>query len=356
MRVSVIGGSGQVGSVTVKDLLDNNIDVKVIDVVKPKLDVEYVYGDLNNIDEIARKIKDSDYVINTAQYYFNLNAMEACLRAGVNYVDLGGLFWMTLKQLDKNNEFEKNGLLALIGMGAEPGITNVGARYLVDKYGIPRRIRIRNGWRSLSSSFKFNWSVDTQMDEITMDAPVWEDGKYVYYKPLSMSEEVYFHEPVGKVKTYLTIHSELATFPFSFRGVKYVDWMEGGDGFEVVANLGRIFGDDAEVYGIKARKYLKELLRLKNLIGAQGDEWESAKVIFEYDSTSVEFEVVIPPKGGFDGTQYGAGVPSSIAVQMKVSGNGVLPPEKVVRPDVFFKELRRRGFEIYVIYRENLGN
>ncbi len=356
MRISVIGGSGQVGSVTVRDLLDNNIDVKVIDVVRPKLDVEYVYGDLNNVDDIARKIKDSDYVINTAQYYFNLNAMEACLRAGVNYIDLGGLFWMSLKQLEKNNEFEKNGLLALIGMGAEPGITNVGARYLVERYGIPEKIRIRNGWRSLSSSFKFNWSVDTQMDEITMDAPVWQDGKYVYYKPLSMNEEVHFHEPIGKVKTYLTIHSELATFPSSFRGVKYVDWMEGGDGFEVVASLGKVFGDDVEVYGIKARKYLKELLRLKNLIGAQGDEWESAKVIFEYDNASAEFEAVIPPKGEFDGTQYGAGVPASIAVQMKVSGNGVLPPEKVIIPEVFFKELRRRGFEIYVTYRENLGN
>ncbi|MDT7862439.1 MAG: saccharopine dehydrogenase NADP-binding domain-containing protein [Saccharolobus sp.] len=352
MKVSVIGGSGLVGSVTVKDLIENNIDVKVIDIREPKEKVEYVYGDLNDIDDISRKIKDSDYVINAAQYYFNLKAMEAALRAGVNYIDLGGLFWMTLKQLEKNAEFEREGLLALIGMGAEPGITNVAARYLATKYGIPKKIKIRNGWKSSSSEFKFNWSVDTQMDEMTMDAPVWDHGSYKYYKPLSMSEEVEFLQPVGKVKVYLTIHSELATFPSSFSGVEYVDWMEGGDGFDIVMALGKLFGEDREVLGIKTRTYLKEVLKNKNLIGSQGDEWESAKVIFEYEDSLGEVEVLIPPKGNIDGTQYGAGIPSSIAVQMKVRGKGVLPPEKVIEPETFFKEIKRRGFSILVNYEK----
>jgi len=338
-----------VGSATLKDLLENNIEVKVIDLRKPKdTDVEYVEGDLNNVNDISAKIKQCDYVINAAQYYFNLKAMEACLKAGVNYIDLGGLFWMTMKQLEKNEEFEKEGLLALIGMGAEPGITNVVARLLYELYGTPKAIKIRNGWRSLSNEFKFNWSVDTQMDEITMNAPVWENGKYEYYPPLSRNEEITFSEPIGKVRTYLTIHSELATFPSSFSGVKYVDWMEGGDGFDVVITLGKLFGDNKEVLGVKSRDYLKELLRIKNFLGSQGDEWESAKVIFEYDDFIYEVEVIIPPKYGFDATQYGAGVPSSIAVQMKVKGEGVLPPEKVIKPEEFFNHLQKRGFMIYM--------
>ncbi|BFH74036.1 saccharopine dehydrogenase family protein [Sulfurisphaera javensis] len=351
MKVCVIGGSGQVGSATVFDLIQNNVNVKVIDLRKPKFDVEYVQGDLNNVEDIVSKIKECDYVINTAQYYFNLKAMQASLKAGVNYVDLGGLFWMTRKQLEMNKDFEREGLLALIGMGAEPGITNVSAKYLYEKYSLPEKIKIRNGWRS--SGFKFNWSVDTQMDEITMKAPVWENGNYVYYEPLSKSEIIEFSKPVGVVKTYLTIHSELATFPYSFDGVKYVDWMEGGDGFDGVIVLGKLFGDNVEVMGVKSRDYLKELLKIKGFLGSQGDEWESAKVIFEYEKKVREIEVLIPPKDGFDGTQYGAGVPASIAVQMKVKGEGVLPPEKVVNQDVFFEELKKRGF---IIYERELSN
>ncbi|ARM75417.1 saccharopine dehydrogenase C-terminal domain-containing protein [Acidianus manzaensis] len=347
MKVCVIGGAGLVGSATVKDLIENNIDVRVIDIRRPKYNVEYVEGNLNNIEDIANKIKDCDYVINTAQYYFNLKAMDASLKAGVNYIDLGGLFWITVKQLEKNKEFEKEGILALIGMGAEPGITNMGAKLLSQLYGNPKKIKIRNGWKSLGSEFKFNWSVDTQMDEMTMDAPVWENGKYKYYKALSLSEEIEFSQPVGKIKTYLTINSELATFPSSFNA-EYVDWMEGGDGFESVISIGKIFGDNIEILGIKSRDYLKELLKVKNFIGSEGDEWESAKIIFEYEDKTAEIEILIPPKDNFDGTQYGAGIPSSIAVQMKVKGSGVLPPEKVVEPNVFFKELKKRGFKTII--------
>uniref|UniRef100_A0A2U9ILG5 Saccharopine dehydrogenase n=1 Tax=Acidianus sulfidivorans JP7 TaxID=619593 RepID=A0A2U9ILG5_9CREN len=344
MYVCVIGGSGLVGSATVYDLLKNNVQVKVIDIRKPRFNVNYEYGDLNNVEDIANKIRNCDYVINTSQYYFNIKAMDASLKAGVNYIDLGGLFWMTMKQNEKEKEFEKENLLALIGMGAEPGITNVMARYLYERYGVPEKIKIRNGWRS--QGFKLNWSVDTQMDEITMKAPVWKDGKYEYYEPLSLSEEVEFSNPVNKIKTYLTIHSELATFPKSFEGVKYVDWMEGGDGFEAVIVLGKIFGDNTEVLGIKSRDYLKELLKTKNLIGSSEDEWESAKILFEYEDKKKELEILIPPKEGFDGTQYGAGIPSSIAVQMKVKGVGVLPPEKIINPEPFFEELKKRGFII----------
>lgn len=342
-----------IGSVIVSELLRSNVDVTVIDIVKPRFDVNYVFGDLNNIDDVASKIKDADYVINAAQYYFNLNAMMACLKAGVNYMDLGGLFWMTKKQLDLHEKFEREGLLALIGIGAEPGITNVVAEWLRRNHGIPIKIRIRDGW--VSKSGKINWSPDTQLDELTMKAPVFEDGKYEYYEPASRSEYVDFVEPIGRVKVYLTIHSELATFPESFKGVKYVDWMEGGTGFEDMITIAKLFGEDIEVMGIKVRKYLRELLKVKGLLGyAEGelpDEWESAKVIFDYDNKSVEVEFMSGPHGIFDGTQYMTGIPPVVAVLMRVKGSGVLPPELVIDPEPFINELKSRGIKFY--YREN---
>jgi saccharopine dehydrogenase (NAD+, L-lysine-forming) len=352
MKVAVLGAAGLVAKATVADLVVSNIDVLGVDIRSPSLKVDYRQGDLRRPSEVASLIKGCDYAINAAQYYFNIQAMRACLKAGVNYVDLGGLFWMTRKQLRLNDEFERERLTALIGMGAEPGITNVAAAYLHRLEGVPEKIAVRNAWRSFSEHFRVNWSIDTQMDELSMRAPVYKNGKYVYYQPCSLSEETVFSPPIGTFRTYLTIHSELATFPTSFPGVGQVDWMEGGTGFEearLVAKLG--FARRDQVQGVSPRRYLSELLRTGGLMGygdAKPDEWESAKVVFTWTNKRAEIEVVIPPKPelGVDATEYGAGVPSSIVVQMGVKHYGVVPPEKVVNQDRFFAELKKRGFQI----------
>ncbi|MFP3203617.1 MAG: saccharopine dehydrogenase NADP-binding domain-containing protein [Sulfolobus sp.] len=345
MKITVIGGSGLIGRVIVKYLLRDH-EVKIIDLVKPPMKVDYEFGDLRNIDDIANKIKDSDYVINAAQYYFNLNAMKASLKAGVNYLDLGGLFWMTKKQLELNDDFEREGLLALIGMGAEPGITNVIARYIYNKHGTPEEIKLRDGW--INQSDNINWSIDTQLDEMVMDAPVFENGDYKYYKPLSLYEDVNF-----SIRVYLTIHSELATFPKSFKGVKRVTWMEGGTGFENISFLAKLFGDDIEVMGVKARTYLRELLKKKGLYGYTDKpiEAEACKVIFKYENKEVQVEFVSTPKDEFDGSQFVTGIASVIAVNMKVTGKGVLPPESVIDPEPFLENLKKEGVKL--IYYEN---
>ena len=56
-------------------------------------------------------------LVNTASYRINLEAMRACLKAGCHYLDLGGLYWMTGRQLELGTEFERAGLLAVLGIG-----------------------------------------------------------------------------------------------------------------------------------------------------------------------------------------------------------------------------------------------
>ena len=51
--------------------------------------------------------------------------MEACLEAGVNYIDLGGLYHVTKRQLELSPKFEQRGLLAMLGVGSAPGKTNL---------------------------------------------------------------------------------------------------------------------------------------------------------------------------------------------------------------------------------------
>ena len=75
----------------------------------------------------GRALEGCDVLVNSASYRVNLDAMAACLAAGCHYLDLGGLYWMTGRQLELGPRFEGAGLLALLGIGSAPGKTNLMA-------------------------------------------------------------------------------------------------------------------------------------------------------------------------------------------------------------------------------------
>ena len=76
---------------------------------------------------LAAALEAVDVLVNSASYRLNLEAMQACLAAGCHYLDLGGLYWMTLRQLELAEQFADKALLAVLGIGSSPGKTNVMA-------------------------------------------------------------------------------------------------------------------------------------------------------------------------------------------------------------------------------------
>ena len=107
-RFVVVGGTGMMGSVAVRDLFETTKDEIVIlaragakeaaKKYKSKR-VTGVNADVKNTAQTARAFKNADVVLNCAIYYVNLDVMKACLEAKCSYVDLGGLFHTTKKQL-----------------------------------------------------------------------------------------------------------------------------------------------------------------------------------------------------------------------------------------------------------------
>src|SRR3989344_7434015 len=133
----VLGGYGAMGSICVRDLYDSCKDCEIIiagrDLVKAKhyansfnnKRVKYAQVDVTNINSTASLLKNADVCINCVQYYYNLHVMKACLKAKSNYLDLGGLFHMTRKQLKLHNRFKKINKVAILGCGSTPGTTNI---------------------------------------------------------------------------------------------------------------------------------------------------------------------------------------------------------------------------------------
>jgi len=94
MKIVVLGGTGTIGRRVVEDLLDFSDANIVVAAQKAQPHrssrVTAVSVDVTDVVKTARIILNSDVVINCVNYYFNLQVMRACLKAGVHYVDLGG--------------------------------------------------------------------------------------------------------------------------------------------------------------------------------------------------------------------------------------------------------------------------
>ena len=84
---------------------------------------------------LAAELEGAGALVNSASYRVNLEAMDACLEAGCHYVDLGGLYHVTARQLARSAEFEAAGLLAILGIGSSPGKTNLMAARAVRELG-----------------------------------------------------------------------------------------------------------------------------------------------------------------------------------------------------------------------------
>src|SRR5438552_3895999 len=167
---------------------------------------------------LAGKLGGAAAIVHCAPYVLNLAVMEAALRAGCHYLDLGGLFHTTRRQLRRHGDFRRAGLLAVLGMGSAPGIANVLARAAADPLRRVRSIGVYNGGADstrYASPLPFAFSPATVLDEYTLRPIVFERGRYGSVPPLSGDEDFPFE--LGTQRVRFSLHSEVATLPLTYR-------------------------------------------------------------------------------------------------------------------------------------------
>ena len=252
-------------------------------------------------------------------------------------------------------------------MGGSPGVTNmlavVGAREL----DTVRAIHVRLGSMDPSLSgipLPIPYSLEAILDEFTVMAMAYRDGRFVEVPPLEEAEEVPFPPPLGTRTAFTTLHSEVATLPVSFPTVRDVTFKIAFEPrlierFRVLSDIGLASTEPVQVGGqyVRPRDLLKALGGL--LPQAAGTEdTECLRVVVEGEVGGsfrrVTAESVVRPDrswgvgaGGLD-----TGVPPSIVAQMiaggEVKGPGMFPPEKIIDPDLFFERLAERGIRYSV--------
>ena len=146
-------------------------------------------------DGLADVLRACDVLVNSASYRINLDVMRACLEAGCHYIDLGGLYWLTGKQLELSGEFERAGLTAVLGIGSAPGKTNLMALEAVRRLDAPvQTVDVAAAGRDPDAppGLSLPYALRTLLDELSMPPMVVRDGEPVELAPLTPAGTVDF--------------------------------------------------------------------------------------------------------------------------------------------------------------------
>jgi len=392
-RVVILGGAGAMGRITATDFARTargSVEVVIADrdlAPVANLDVTKVPVDVTDTADLRRVLDGAFAVIASLPYRFNVAMMHGALAAGAHYLDLGGLFHETRRQLELDEEFRRAGKMAILGVGSAPGIINVLAVLAACDLervhevhclvGAVDRTRYRN-----APPLGFGYAVDTLLDEFVLPSAVYRKGEFAMVPALAPSERiaVHFPAPVGRLFVDTTLHSEVATLPLHFqsRGVSEVTFRQGFDRefmdkllFLVRLGLadtpetrasrnGAANGNGAPPPAGHAnpRKVLLDLLAgfpPATLVGKPARyEVLRALVRGRYAGRTVEVhaDCHAGPRAGWGiGPDIDTGSPPSIAVQLMLSGAlpirpGVWAPEQVLPPAEFARELERRGMKV----------
>src|SRR5581483_9385550 len=160
VRVAILGAGGTIAPAIVRDLAESEevTEMRLLDLDLRRAEAvaaEHGGGKAqayraDATGGLADQLAGTDVLVNSAAYRVNLAAMGACLEARCHYMDLGGLYHVTAEQLELSDEFERAGLLALLGIGSAPGKTNLlAARAVRELPGSPSSISILAAGRDL---------------------------------------------------------------------------------------------------------------------------------------------------------------------------------------------------------------
>jgi saccharopine dehydrogenase (NAD+, L-lysine-forming) len=365
MRITVLGAGAMGGSVARLLTRHDEVDLRVVDADRDRARAVVAAAGRGTADGLPAgglepaAMEGSDAVAVCVPYRLNLDAMRAALGAGVPYVDLGGLYHMTRRQLELDGEFRGAGVPAILGVGACPGLSNVMARLAASRLDSVESVDIVDGsvdpdW----TGFAVPYSAETILDELDMPAMVYEDGTLREVPAGSGAIEYEFPEPVGHMEAVYTLHSEIATLPASIPGIHDVRWRlalppEVIGGFRLLIELGLASRDPVPTSAgeVVPREVLAAVLgRLPRTGGPERDvEFLDVVATGARNGEPARFlgrSRFEPQPEGIGGGAFGTSIPIAVAVRWLAEGRvpaGVHPPEAVLAPEEFLAELEREG-------------
>jgi saccharopine dehydrogenase (NAD+, L-lysine-forming) len=185
-------------------------------------DIEIDEVDADNVEDVVELIREyeADIVINVALPYQDLHIMEACLEAHAHYVDTANYEppdeakFCYEHQWAYHERFKKQGLMALLGSGFDPGVTNVFVAWAAkNRFDEIHELDILDcNAGNHGKIFATNFNPEINIREVTQNPRYWENGKWVETKPILDAGCVHMswdYPEIGPRESFLLYHEEL---------------------------------------------------------------------------------------------------------------------------------------------------
>jgi saccharopine dehydrogenase-like NADP-dependent oxidoreductase len=332
-----------------------------------------------NVEALAKKYH-VDVIMNAVDPVFNKQIFDAAYSVEVNYMDMA----MTLSephpddpfnkpgiklgdyQLEKAKEWETKGLLALVGVGVEPGMADVFARYAQDHlFDEIDEIGIRDGANITIDGYEFapNFSIWTTIEECLNPPVVWEKEKgWFTTEPFSEHETFEFPDGIGPIDVVNVEHEEVLLVP-RWINAKRVTFKYGlGDQFIGVLKTLHMLGLDnkekIDVKGVQVAPrdviaaclpdpaHLGEKMHGKTCAGTWVKGWKdgSPREVYLYQvADNQECMTKWGCQAVVAQTAFSAVIAMDLLEHGQWKGVGVLGPE-AFEPDPFMEKMTDYGF------------
>ena len=398
MSKILIIGAGGVGQVVVHKCAQHPSvfsEILLASRTKSKCDkiaegVEKQYGikiktagiDAEDVPALAALMREfkPKMVINVALPYQDLTIMDACLEAGVHYLDTANYepkeeakfeySWQWAYQ----DRFKAAGLMAVLGCGFDPGVTNVYTAYAAKHHfdEIHHLDIVDANAGSHGKAFATNFNPEINIREITQNGKYFENGEWVEIPPHSIMKALNYPE-IGPKNSYVLYHEELESLVKNFPTLKRARfWMTFGDEYlthlRVIQNIGMAGIEPIDFQGIKIipLEFLKAVLPNPGDLGENYTGWTSIgcrikgikngeeKTYYVYNNCSHKAAY---DETGTQGVSYTTGVPAMIGAMMMLTGEwtgaGVWNVEQL-NPDPFMAKLNEYGLPWHELHNIDL--
>ncbi len=389
-RVLIIGAGG-VGTVVVHKVAQNAdifTDIMLASRTKSKCDaiaqaiggnkIKTAQVDADNVDDLVKLFNSfkPELVINVALPYQDLTIMDACLIAGVNYLDTANYepkdeakyeySWQWAYQ----EKFKEAGLTAILGCGFDPGVTSVFTAYAAKHYfdEIHELDIVDCNAGDHGKAFATNFNPEINIREVTQKGKYWQDGQWVETEPHEIHKPLNYPN-IGFKESYVIYHEELESLVKNFPSLKRARfWMTFGQEYlthlRVIQNIGMARIDPIIYNGVEIVpiQFLKAVLPDpgelgENYVGEtsigcriKGIKDGKEKTYYVYNNCSHEAAY---KETGAQGVSYTTGVPATIGAIMFMKGiwrnPGVYNVEEF-NPDPFMEELNKQGLPWHELF------
>ncbi len=385
-KVLIIGAGG-VGTVVAHKVAQNpdvfteiilasrtksKCDVIAADVLKRYgVVIKTAQVDADIVPELVKLFNDHkpELVINVALPYQDLTIMDACLEAGVNYMDTANYepkdeaHFEYSWQWAYKEKFEKAGLTAILGCGFDPGVTSIytayAAKHHFDEIHYLDIVDCNAG--DHHKAFATNFNPEINIREVSQRGKYWQNGEWVETEPHEIHQPLNYPE-IGPKESYVIYHEELESLVKNFPTIKRARfWMTFGQEYlthlRVIQNIGMARIDEVDYNGQKIVpiQFLKAVLPNPGDLGENYTGWTSigcrikglkdGKEVTYYVYNNCSHEAAYK-ETGTQGVSYTTGVPAMIGAMMFLKGlwkkPGVYNVEEF-NPDPFMEQLNIQG-------------